>query len=273
MKPKRSYLVFRAIYSFLLMWHVTACDHFEFSPNQVSDQASPSNLNFENAAKLRQHAGDDTVTIVFSGDSQRWYDEQERFVKKVNSMPDVDLVLLAGDISDFGLLQEFKWVHKRLSALHAPFFGVVGNHDLVGNGRAVFAEMFGPLNYSFVYGGIKFVAHNTNALEAPGQDVPDINWLAAELQNREKADHIITVSHVPPFSPLEFGETSVQPYTKLLRDTPDLLLSLHGHVHEHRDFYPFDDGVHYITSFSYQQSAFVLLKIVGRKVQKTIINF
>jgi len=250
-----------------------ACDQFEFSPNQISDRSSPSNLNLSNATRLRQSAKDDTVTIVFSGDSQWWYNEQERFVKKVNSLSEVDLILLAGDISDFGMLQEFKWVHKRLSRLHAPYFGVVGNHDMVGNGQAVFEKMYGPLNYSFVYAGIKFIAHNTNALERPGQNVPDINWLASELQNKERAEYIITVSHVPPFSPFEFGEASVQPYTKLLRDTPNLLISLHGHVHEHRDFYPYEDGVHYMTSFSYQQSAFILLKVAGGKVYKTIIDY
>jgi 2',3'-cyclic-nucleotide 2'-phosphodiesterase (5'-nucleotidase family) len=94
-----------------------------------------------------------------------------------------------------------------------------------------------------------------------------------ELRNRENADYIITVSHVPPFNPTEFGEASVQCYTQLLRATPNLILSLHGHVHEHRDLYPYDDGVRYMTSFSYQQSAFVLLKIVKGKVQKTIINY
>jgi 3',5'-cyclic-AMP phosphodiesterase len=250
-----------------------ACDHFEFSPNQSSDRTSPSDLNLTNLGKLRNHVEDDTVTIVFAGDTQRWYDEQGRFVKKVNSLSNVDLVLLAGDISDFGLLQEFKWVHKRLAELHAPFFGVIGNHDLVANGRAVFGQMFGPLNYSFVYGGIKFIAHNTNGLEAPNQNVPDLDWLAHELQNKENAKYIITVSHVPPFNPQEFGEASVQPYTKLLRNTPNLLLSLHGHVHEHRDYYPFDDGVHYMTSFSFQQSAFIVLQITGGKVLKTIVNY
>jgi 3',5'-cyclic-AMP phosphodiesterase len=177
MKFKKSILKYQLFLVLYSLVSLTGCDQFEFSPNQNSDQTSPLNLNLLNAAKLRQSADDDTVTIVFSGDSQRWYDEQERFVNKVNTLSEVDLVLLAGDISDFGLLQEFKWVHKRLSGLHAPYIGVVGNHDLVGNGRAVFEKMFGPLNYSFVYRGIKFIAHNTNGLESPGQNVPDLNWL------------------------------------------------------------------------------------------------
>lgn len=252
---------------------VVSCDQFEFSPNQSFDHSSPSNLNAQNLARLRRNAEDDTVTIVFAGDTQRWYDEQERFVKKVNGLENVDLVLLAGDISDFGLLQEFKWVHKRLSSLRAPYFGIIGNHDMVANGRQIFQQMFGPLNYSFVYGGIKFIAHNTNGLEAPGENIPDIGWLAHELQNTEGARYLITVSHVPPFNAVEFGTEAVKPYTDLLQNTPNLLLSLHGHVHQHQDFYPFGDKVHYMTSFSFGQSAFVLLRISKGKVLKSIIDY
>jgi len=261
-------LTFLTIFTFL-----TSCDQFEFSPNQSFDQSSPSNLNAQNLARLRQNVEDDTVTVVFAGDTQRWYDEQERFVKRVNSLENVDLVLLAGDISDFGILQEFKWVQKRLSALHAPYFGIIGNHDMVANGRQIFRQMFGPLNYSFVYQGIKFIAHNTNGLEAPGENIPDLGWLARELHNTEGADYIVTVSHVPPFNATEFGTESVKPYTELLENTPNLLLSLHGHVHQHQDFYPFGDNVHYMTSFSFEQSAFVLLKIFNGKAIKTIINY
>lgn len=98
---------------FLLLL-LTGCGSFEFSPNQVSDKDSPRDLNSKNLIKLFANPTDDTVTVVFVGDSQRWYDELDRFVEKVNTLDDVDLVLLAGDVSDFGLLQEFEWVTGRL---------------------------------------------------------------------------------------------------------------------------------------------------------------
>ncbi len=269
--PTKQHLTLLTLLTILPL--LTSCDQFEFSPNQSFDQSSPSDLNAQNLARLRQNAEDDTVTVVFAGDTQRWYDEQERFVRKVNRLENVDLVLLAGDISDFGLLQEFKWVHKRLSALRVPYFGIIGNHDMVANGRQIFRQMFGPLNYSFVYGGIKFIAHNTNGLEAPGENIPDLDWLSQELRNTEGASYIVTVSHVPPFNASEFGADKVERYTNLLQHTPDLLLSLHGHVHQHQDFYPFGDNVHYMTSFSFEQSAFIRLQIVDGQVIKSIINY
>ncbi|CAG4994181.1 3',5'-cyclic adenosine monophosphate phosphodiesterase CpdA [Dyadobacter sp. CECT 9275] len=257
---------------FILALFLGSCNAFEFSPNQTSDRNSPVNLNEKNIAKLGRNA-DDTVTIAFTGDSQRFYAHIDRFVKKANTLPEIDFILLAGDISDFGLLQEFEWVNSRLAKLSKPYIGVIGNHDLVANGEVVFEKMFGPLNLSFVYDSIRFVTHNTNSLEYKFRKVPDMNWLGNALKPAANVKHIVTVSHVPPFSPDEFNTDLEGPYTRLLSQTPNLLVSLHGHVHEHRDFYPYDDHVRYITSYAYEQDAFVLLKIVDGKVLKSIIDY
>lgn len=250
------------------------CNSFEFSPNQVFDRDSPSDLNARNIERLLARPTDDTVTIAFTGDSQRFYKHLKRFVDKANSMPNIDFVLLAGDISDFGMLQEFEWIDTRLSKLTMPYIGVIGNHDLVANGKYVYKRMFGPLNFTFTYGGIKFVAHDTNNLEY-GEDaiVPKMDWLRQSFQPEAGVNYIIPVSHVPPFSELEFAKDLVEPYTSLLSATPNLLLSLHGHVHVHRDFYPYEDGVRYLTGFAFSQDAFVLLKIVDGKVFKQIVHY
>ncbi|GGH21399.1 phosphoesterase [Dyadobacter endophyticus] len=252
---------------------LTGCGSFEFSPNQVSDKDSPRDLNSKNLIKLFANPTDDTVTVVFVGDSQRWYDELDRFVEKVNTLDDVDLVLLAGDVSDFGLLQEFEWVTGRLGHLKKPYIGVVGNHDLIANGEKVFTRMFGPTDFSFVYDSVKFICHNTNSLEYSNRKVPDMTWLSRELSGTEDAAYIVTVSHVPPFSPLEFDRELAESYPLLLSRTPKMLLSLHGHVHQHLDFYPFEDGIRYMTSYAFNQNAFVLLKMVNGRVFKSIVGY
>jgi hypothetical protein len=53
------------IFCFLLL---TGCEHFEFSPNQISDRNSPTQLNEKNLAQLYRNPADDTVTVVFVGD-------------------------------------------------------------------------------------------------------------------------------------------------------------------------------------------------------------
>jgi 3',5'-cyclic-AMP phosphodiesterase len=253
---------------------LAGCDHFEFSPSQGFDHDSPTNLNQKNLEKLATAAVDDTVTIAFVGDSQRFYDEVEKFVDKVNQIPEVDFVFLAGDISDFGLLSEYEWIHRSFSKINKPYFGVLGNHDVIANGENVFTRMFGPPDYSFVYDSIKFVVHNTNGREYPDKMVPDMDWLKNELQSEqnEVVKYFIPVSHVPP-TDADFNQSLVTPYAELLRSTPGLLVSLHAHIHDHTDGYPFNDGIRYITSFAFNQNSFVLLKIKGTSITKTVINY
>lgn len=248
-------------------------DSFEFSPYQLFDRTAPRDLNAQNLATLLSTPPkDDTITIAFIGDSQRFYDEVELFVDRANRMPSIDFVLLAGDISDFGLLEEFELIHERLEKLTVPYLAVVGNHDVLARGAALFTRMFGPLNFSFAYGGVKFVMHNTNTMEFPSGSVPDMDWLSLELVPEDGVEHFLMVSHVPPFD-ITFDDSLELPYTSLLSETPGLLASLHGHIHDHYDGYPYGDGVRYITSYVFKQRAFVLLKIVDGKIIKQEIRY
>ena len=191
-----------------------------------------------------------------------------------NVITEVDLILLAGDISDFGLLREFEWVNRSLSKLSKPYLGVLGNHDVIANGESVFTRMFGPANYTFVYDSIRFIVHNTNGREYLTEKVPDMNWLQSQFSDDsdETVKYVIGVSHVPPFHG-DFQQDLVQSYAELLRTTPGFLISLHGHIHDHTDGYPFNDGVRYLTSYAFDKPSFVLLKISGKSITKTIIDY
>lgn len=265
-------LLYSILVSVLLL--PVGCDNFEYSPNQAYDRNTPRDLNAKSLERLLQAPVDDTVVIAFVGDSQRFYDHLGRFVRKVNSIPSVDFVLLAGDISDFGLLTEFEWVHKQFEKLKAPYFAVVGNHDVIANGENVFRRMYGPLDYSFVYDSIKFVVHNTNGREYPSTQIPNLEWLEQELQgeNNEVVKYFVGVSHVPPTND-DFQKHLVEPYSRLLQSTSGFLVSLHGHIHNHTDEYPFNDGVRCITSYSFDEPSFLLLKISNGNIIKETINY
>src|SRR5690554_1333617 len=143
---------------------------------------------------------DDTLRIVLMGDTQRFYDEVDAFVKSVNQQDGVDLVIHAGDISDFGLSQEFIWVNDIMSKLRAPYVTVIGNHDLLANGPKVYKKMFGPLNFSFNYAGVKFILFDSNSREHNFNGlVPDIPWIEEELADNTHYESAILVSHIPPY--------------------------------------------------------------------------
>jgi 3',5'-cyclic-AMP phosphodiesterase len=253
---------------------VVGCDSFELSPNQIFDRDTPRDINLRNIEILKASPVDDTVTIALVGDSQRWYDEVDEFVDKVNEFESVDFVLLNGDISDFGLLNEFEWIHRAFSRIHKPYISVIGNHDVLASGEQVFTRMYGPINYSFVYDSIKFVLHNTNGREYIDRQVPDIEWLTQELKGEQSPEvkYFIGASHVPPDHP-DFDKGLVEPYRNLLNSTPGFVVSLHGHIHKHTDGYPFNDGIRYITAHSFNLRSFVILKIVRGQIIKEIIEY
>lgn len=252
---------------------IMACgDAFEYSPNQIFDGDSQFDLNAKNLLRLDTLPTDDTITIAFVGDSQRFYDELEAFIDTVNALSSIDFILLAGDISDFGLLEEFELINEKLKRLNKPYFGVAGNHDVVARGEEIFKRMYGPLDFSFVYDGVKFVVHNTNAKEFNTGKVPDIAWLKKELAKQDSVDYFVAVSHIPPFSH-DFDKDLEGQYVTLFQETPSFLISLHAHIHEHTDGYPYNDGIRYLTSYSFDQKSFVLLKITQGQVYKHTIAY
>lgn len=248
-----------------------SCDSFEFSPNQVFDDNSEINLNSKNLIRLDTLPHDDTITFAFVGDSQRFYDQLDLFVDTVNHIPEIDFVILAGDVSDFGLLTEFELINNFLAKLEKPYFGVIGNHDAVQKGHEVFERMYGPLDFSFDYGGVRFVCHNTNSKEFDSK-VPDIAWLRTQLVKNDSVKYFIPVSHVPPYS-TDFDEALVGPYTSLFSETPGLLASMHAHVHIHQDTIPYNDGIRYITSDSFDKRSFLMMTVVNGQIFKTIIDY
>lgn len=255
-----------------------SCEKFEYSPYQTenSSKGFPHNLNQENIDKLFNSADesdDDTVCFIFTGDSQRFYDELEDLVAKANTIPDVDFLVLAGDITDFGLLQEFLWIHKRLERLNVPYMAVIGNHDLVANGSDIYEDIFGEKNFSFTYKKHKFVFHDTNGREYNfNGTVPDLPWLEAQL-NDTNADYFIGVSHVPPHNE-DFDRENLEiPYKNMLASNPRFILSLNGHMHNTGDTYHYNDHVRYITSNAVEKRQFILLKLIHGEIIKTMVSY
>ena len=127
---------------------LSSCDLLEFSPNDHRAPDSERDLTAKNLNRLLQNplpAGD-TLRFVFTGDSQRFYDDAEDLVQSVNQQPGIQFMLVAGDISDFGFAREMRWINDDLRKLKVPYLTVVGNHDLVGNGRKAYEAIFGPRN-------------------------------------------------------------------------------------------------------------------------------
>lgn len=248
-----------------LLLGLAGCDMIEFSPNDHRVPEEFTNLTEKNLARLqaRPLASDDTLRFVFTGDSQNFYDEAEDLVASVNQQPGLAFLLVAGDISDYGLAREMRWVDEKLRRLNVPYLTVIGNHDQVGNGRETYRRLYGPLNYSFVYGGTKFTLVDTNGREDNfnGQ-VPSLSWLRPQLANLEGARRQVVISHVPPTND-DFDPAVRMPYVEALREAPGLVCVMNGHNHQSRIGQPYNDGVTYVNSDAFSERKYFVVTVWG----------
>jgi 3',5'-cyclic-AMP phosphodiesterase len=258
----------------LFLFLLIGCEKFEYSPYQTKNTVTPKNLNEDNINRLlaTEDASDDTVTILITGDSQRFYDDLSMLVKKANKIPDIDFLLLAGDISDFSLLQEFLWINNRLKDLYFPYICVIGNHDLLANGSEIYMNLFGEKNFSFTYKGYKFIGHDTNSREYSfNGKIPDLPWLMEQLDDTT-ARWFIGISHVPPFSD-DFDPSLEVHYKDLFASNPGFILSIHGHSHTTQDNFYYNDHVRYIITNAVEKKEFLILKLIDGKIFKELVPY
>jgi Icc-related predicted phosphoesterase len=252
---------------FVILLFSSCKNMFQYSPNEIRLEAEMRDLNRKNIEKLQSKTARDTVKFILIGDSQRSYDDVADFVKEVNIIPDIDFVVLAGDITEFGMAQEYIWVHERLRNLKIPYIAVIGNHDMLANGRQIYKQMYGPENFSFSYGRAKFVCLNTNGAETGRNGtIPDLPWLQKELSSLEKYDNAFVLSHVPPFD-TDFDKSLEAGYTSLLSSSNKVSMSLHGHRHSFSSSMPYEDGLPYLVVGSTKKRNYALITTSGDQVQ------
>ncbi|GAB3583931.1 metallophosphoesterase family protein [Hymenobacter daeguensis] len=244
----------------------SGCELIEFSPNQTSTPAAYSDLTAKNLAALARQPlpPGDTLRFVFTGDSQRFYDQAGDLVASVNQQPGISFLVVAGDISDFGLGREMWWIHDKLSKLRVPYVTVVGNHDHAANGREVYQQVFGPLDYAFRYAGTQFIMLNTNGREYRFDGtVPNINWLQQQLADTVGVQRQVVINHVPPMDE-DFDRQLEQPYVQSLKAAPRVALALNGHRHDFSISQPYGEGLTLINSYSFEKRRYVILTLWGR---------
>lgn len=246
---------------------LAGCELVEYSPNETRTPAAYHQLTRKSLARLQAQPnplGGDSLRFVFIGDSQRFYDEAEAFVRSVNQQPGIAFVAIAGDISDFGLVRELRWVHDRLRDLKVPYLTVIGNHDHVANGREAYQQVYGPLNYSFQYGNTHFVFIDTNGREYGFNGrVPDVAWLHQALNDPARAKRQVVMCHVPP-TDADFDRQLEQPFVRAFAEAPNLLFGLNGHRHSFSISQPYH-RLTFINSDSFDKRKYAVLTLWGEQ--------
>lgn len=238
------------LFIFSAIFLLVGCDAFDYHPYDVRIKDKYKNTNEKNLKEIEKRcSGKKEIKFVLVGDTQRWYDETELFVKDINSRTDVDFVIHGGDVSDFGLKKEMEWVVDILSKLNIPYVTIIGNHDILGNGLSVYKTIFGDLNFSFIAGSNHFICLNTNALEFQYDvPVPDFLFIEKEIKRNTENQNItrtVVATHAQPFSE-QFNNNVANVFHKYISEFKKMEFCLHAHTHELRDSALFKDNVRYI---------------------------
>lgn len=122
--------------------------------------------------------------------------------------PAPDLVLISGDLTDFGRPTEYAHLHDMLEALRAPCYLMPGNHDA----REALAQVFGThaylrqgldgfLQYTLEDYPLRLIALDT---VVPGQSHGELcqrrlDWLAERLAEQPGRPTALAMHH-PPFA-------------------------------------------------------------------------
>lgn len=239
--------IYTLLTMFLLMFQ--SCDMIEYHPYDGRIKGE-TDINNKNIARIEKACKDkEVIRFVVTGDTQRWYDETEDFVRDVNTLEDIDFVIHGGDVSDFGMTKEFLWQRDILNGLNVPYVVLLGNHDCLANGIEIFHKVFGEVNFSFIAGRTKFVCLNTNALEFDySHPVPDFLFIEGELENRkEEFDKTVMAMHVRPFSE-QFNNNVANVFQRYIKEFPNLQFCVNAHDHQLHIDDIFDDGIIYYGS-------------------------
>ena len=258
----------------LLSVFLISCEKtFTYNPNEIRIEEKDKNQNTKNLERLQSKGQKDSFCFVVISDTQRFYDEMDDFVEKVNSYPDISFVVLNGDITDFGLRSEYLWISQRLQKLTFPFLAVIGNHDMLGNGRELYKQMFGPENFGFSYSGYKFIVLNSNSKEVGyNGSVPDTTWLHQELSATSPQQKIFVFAHVSPMSS-DFDPSLETPYSTILANNGKVIYSIHGHEDISYLGQPYGPPVNYLIVNSIKEKSFVLINVNSNDITVEEISF
>ncbi len=258
--------VVTGIFSILGILAFLSCDWLQFSPYVIDGPESRRDLTQKHLERLHTQAPaiSDSFTFAVMGDPGRQLNGVHDIVRDINSRDGIHFVLVAGDLSQYGLRREFDWLLDGLEKLTIPFLTVVGNHDGIANGKQLYRAIFGPYDYSFVYGGTKIIVMNTNRWEF-GNGVPDFSFLDSELADADEFSSRIIFSHIAPFGE-QFTDADELRFRTMLA-SHSVSLSIHGHAHSYYLVEPYSDGVRYLVVDDAGDRNYALIHVRGDSVR------
>ncbi|HEX5220506.1 MAG TPA: PQQ-binding-like beta-propeller repeat protein [Verrucomicrobiae bacterium] len=158
-------------------------------------------------------------------------------VRDINTLTNVEFVLLSGDVTEYGSREFLQLAREILGGLKVPLHIGPGNHDMKWSesGATDFAKIFGDERFNFEFGGYRFLGMHQGPLMKMGDGFwspQDVRWLKETLAQMPDAQQpIIFVTHYP----LNDGIANWYEVLDLLKKYNTQVV-LCGHGHANRTF-------------------------------------
>ena len=220
-----------------LLFCLFSCGRLEYSPWSVD--VPDTKLNNKNLYLISKQRQEYPFKVALLADPQGHIQDFRKQLELLNSRDDISFTVVLGDLTDYGLKEEFEWVLNASRISNAPILFIPGNHDGLANGKKIYKQMFGEYSYTFNYADHKFVMWNNNKLEWQGE--PNWPWLASQLNSKS-----ILMSHIPPTDDVYQSE-EIEYWKQLMQDK-NIPISIHGHLH--KNMFWSDDIKHYVAPAS-----------------------
>lgn len=217
---------------------------FDTHPYDV-DISGETGINARQMSVIEsKFANKDTLRVAFISDTHLWLSDAKDQVEDVNRRKNIDFVVHCGDLTDTATEVEFEWSRDILSDLNYPFVALIGNHDFLGTGDQTYEVMYGPMDFSFIAGRVKFLCLNTNATEYDYlAAIPNFDWMEEEMtKDSDRFERTVIIMHAPPYSD-QFNNNVCKAFRRYLDYFPGLMCCVYGHNHDDTvsDFY--NDGL------------------------------
>ena len=116
----------------------------------------------------------------------------------------VDMIIVTGDLTDFGTSDEYSLFRELIEELNIPYRAIPGNHDVKSVMQKCFADAdwmpkTGPINWQIDFEDLKVIGLDTSIIgKAHGNlETDSLNFLRSSL-NSAKGKPVIVASHHPP---------------------------------------------------------------------------
>lgn len=158
----------------------------------------------------------------------------------LNTLPDV--VLMTGDLTDFGRVEEYELLRKLIAPLEMPVYVIPGNHDERENFREAFKDhqylpQTGDLRYVIDDFPLRMIGLDTTIPGKPGGELCSdrLAWVDQQLKIKPDSPTLIFMHHPPIETGIQHMDVqnckNGDSFGRLLKRHPQVIQILCGHVH------------------------------------------